>query len=290
MKNNVIVFVSHNSAELVMSSIHALGPSFRICIVENGSESSYQKLSDFSRQTECSVEVHHVDNNGFGSACNLAAKSYPGANLLFLNPDCSISPTDVNLLFERLDNEPGCVVAPTVYDHVTGAIQNYRWGWTGKWTVLFMWLNLGRFRRSRKSHREANTAPPLWVAGSAFAINAATMLQHGGFDEKFFLYFEEEDLFRRIVGNGGRCLIESSAKAIHEAGTSTSERKNKIREFMLVSGLYYIRKWYGRDAWTTLASTCKVLLATRASDIFMYSDDRSALSKRIRQSEFASRP
>jgi N-acetylglucosaminyl-diphospho-decaprenol L-rhamnosyltransferase len=288
MTENIIVFVSHNSADLVWDSVRRIGEQYRYCVIENGSDEAYERMCAFQRETGLSIEVYRVENRGFGAACNCAAQYFPDDDLLYLNPDCVITADDAALLFNSLKQNRNCVVAPIVLDHRTGAIQNYREAWTGTWTVLFMWLNLGRFRFRfrRRSSVAQKPGHPLWVAGSAFAIQSSTLMHYGGFDERFFLYFEEEDLFRRIVTSGGKCIVVEAATAMHEAGTSTPVRKSVIREFMLISGLYYVSKWYGRAAWAKLASACKFMLWSRACNLFIPSSDRAGLVLRIQQSEF----
>jgi GT2 family glycosyltransferase len=270
---------------LVIASIRRLGAGFGFCVIENGGDNSFQKLEAFQRQTNIDFQVHRVPNRGFGAACNAAARLYPGKNILYLNPDCAISAEDSIRLFDCLDSAPGNVVAPLVYDHLTGAVQNLRNSWTSKWTVIPMWLNLGRFRSQRSAPVTVAPVQPLWIAGSAFTINADVLLKHGAFDENFFLYFEEEDFFRRMALAGGKCIVETGAHAIHEAGTSTTERRSNIREFMLLSGLYYVHKWHGKKVWNTVSFACKALLKTGIGDIFMPSLNRRALLERIHASE-----
>lgn len=285
MTNNVIVYVSHNSAVLVVQSIERIGLDYNFCIIENGGDDSYRILSSYVSNSSYKIQLHRTENQGFGAACNFAARANLESNLIYLNPDCYISSYDIALLFNGVAKQPTHVIAPTVYDFNTGIVQNYRYSWTKPWLMPLIWLNLGRFKKDRRKAMAFLDNPPLWVAGSVFAVSSATLRAFDGFDENFFLYFEEEDLFRRIINGGGKCKIEKNASARHEAGTSTSESKSNIREFMLLSGLYYVHKWYGKKKWKALVFICKILIVGKISEIFMPSKDKELLKHRIQHSD-----
>jgi N-acetylglucosaminyl-diphospho-decaprenol L-rhamnosyltransferase len=99
-------------------------------------------------------------------------------------------------------------------------------------------------RRAAASHKAAQTAD--WVVGAAMVVRREAFLQVGGFDESFFLYFEETDLCDRLWARGWVVLSATDVPAIHLGGQSTAaERYRKTfreaRRHYLVKRIGYVR-------------------------------------------------
>lgn len=88
------------------------------------------------------------------------------------------------------------------------------------------------------------------IPGTAFMIKKDVFETVGEFDERYFLYFEEYDLCRRLLQAGLHNYIVPRAKIIHYWGESTSQRKD-IKKIFQKSRQYYFRKYYG-SVWATI--------------------------------------
>jgi hypothetical protein len=93
----------------------------------------------------------------------------------------------------------------------------------------------------KKEDKEVSVVP-----GTALMIRREVFEKVGGFDEKFFLYFEEFDLCKRVSQEGWKIMITPHSKIIHSWGMSTKKvSKKKIRNTYFKSQFYYFRKHFG---------------------------------------------
>lgn len=202
-------------------------------------------------------EVIIVDNDGrnigFGSACNQGAKKAKGKYLFFLNPDTIVQPKSVELLivFLKKHRDVG-IVAPLLLDKNR---KPYKFQGTGEMTprsAIFalsflnkLWPNNPVSKKywladwNKKRAKEVAVIP-----GSALMIRKDVFEKVGGFDENFFLYFEESDLCKRVRKAGWRVFFEPEAKVVHFWGASTPRNK-EIEKIFRRSRFYFFKKHYG---------------------------------------------
>ena len=158
------------------------------------------------------------ENRGYGAALNAGAKAARGDALLLLNPDMEAGPGAIAPLVEALRR----------YE---AAGPNYLWDRAGRWHIPHPQPHTWRsdftararprtaLRRalSYQLRRWTGTAPveaPL-LSGAAFLIRRQAFETVGGFDERFFLYFEENDFFVRFRKAGFRAAVAPRARFFH---------------------------------------------------------------------------
>jgi GT2 family glycosyltransferase len=91
----------------------------------------------------------------------------------------------------------------------------------------------------RERHERADVA---WVSGACMVISRAAFEAAGGFDERFFLYKEEEDLCLRVRRQGGRVVYEPAVRVTH-VGSVVAKRAH---EHFRPSIDYYVQKNFPR--------------------------------------------
>ncbi|MER6974644.1 glycosyltransferase [Nocardioides sp. NPDC000445] len=183
----------------------------RIVVVDNHSTDAHR---DAVRQL-CAREgwtgVFPCTNTGFGAGCNLGAAVAlaEGAEvLLFLNPDATIEAESAVRLMAAVEAEPLLLAGPTVLGP-DGEVAS---------AGLDLGLDTGVMRpwRRRSEHPGAETLP--WVTGACFAVTRELWERLSGFDERYFLYWEDVDLCARVEALGGRVAVIEGATAIHSGG------------------------------------------------------------------------
>lgn len=203
-------------------------------------------------------EVIIVDNDkeniGFGTGCNKGARRARGELLFFLNPDTIVLDGAINKLVDFMEQRKKVgIVAPLLLDEnkVPYPLQG-----TGRrltpMTALIVFSFLNKYFGSnpisgrywlkdwdKRSLREVDV-----VSGTAFMIRRSIFEKIGGFDENFFLYFEEFDLCKRVKEEGWQIFIEPSAKLIHLWGKCTPQN-DKIKQIFRQSRFYYFKKHWG---------------------------------------------
>ena len=228
-KEVTVVLVSHKSKKKVLNLIKNISNNFKIIIVENSHDKSIEnKISDIHKN----IQIIFSENNGYGSAINLARKHVATKYFFILNPD--MQKIDDNLL-------------NVFYESAKELNDNF--GALGP-----------RFENvSEKSHKQSNINEKYGqiesISGSAMFFCTEIFDKNEGFDENFFLYFEETDYCYRSNKNNYKIYQVNSQRVQHDIGTSvetTSEDEaNKFKNLyawhFIWSKFYYYAKRYGRS-------------------------------------------
>lgn len=197
--------------------------------------------------------IASIKNLGFGGGNNLGAKYAKGKYLFFLNPDTEIINKTIDGLCNSIAKTKNTgIVAPLLLDKNK---QEYLLQGTKELTPLKAILNLSfaskifsKLKINQKYYihewdknglRKVDVCP-----GTAFIISKELFRRVRGFDENFFLYFEEFDLCKRIREIGLDIYINPNVKLIHKWGASTAQFKNKERVFK-DSRFHYFKKHFG---------------------------------------------
>lgn len=163
------------------------------------------------------------DNLGFGGGVNRGADLAVDAGadvLIILNPDAVLSGVSAQILIDAVREDRRLLAAPVVR-RPDGSI------WTAGMDVH---LDDGSLAGWRFRHRNGERARRSWISGACFAISAEMWREVGGFDEDYFLYWEDVDLSHRVVQASGRLAILDAASAVHdEGGTQQSLKPGRAR-------------------------------------------------------------
>lgn len=204
---------------------------------------------------QCDIPVRlmaNTVNRGFATACNQGAREAHGDYLLFLNPDTRLfadsltGPLDfmvrpenaaIGICGIRLVDESGntstCAARFPSLRVLAGAI-----------------LGLNKLLpRMFPSHlmvpRELNDSQVVdQVIGAFFLIRRDVFDRCGGFDERFFVYFEEVDLALRAKQMGCASYFLSDVAAFHKGGGCSEQVKAARLFYSLRSRVLYARKHY----------------------------------------------
>lgn len=225
--------------------------NMEIIVVDNDEKPVIAK--ELKREFPEVIYKKNPRNIGFGAANNVGAAMAHGEYLFFLNPDTFLGKGTTQLLENFLNTHPNTGVVAPILHHA----DNHYFSKQGTQLLtplraLFSTSLLHRIWPSnpiaknywnaswdKKSLREVDAVP-----GTAFMIRKELFKKIGMFDEKFFLYFEEFDLCRRVKECGYSIYMIPKTKVIHLWGASTKHHTQKDRIFK-ESQEYYFRKYYG---------------------------------------------
>lgn len=198
-------------------------------------------------------------NIGFGRAVNQGLALARAPLLLVINPDCRLGTGALEPLEAALDAYPSCaIVGPKILDP-DGGVQGSARGDPDMLTGVFgrtsalqrLFPGLGVSKRNvvnvasdpgaRKPEPGTVDAPRVdWVSGACMLARADALRSVGGFDERYFLYWEDADLCRRLRDRGHETRYVPDAVAIHRVGQSSrTARASSIRAFHDSAYLYY---------------------------------------------------
>ncbi len=247
-----VVIVTHNSQRTIERSLESLKRAHdrgvaRTIVVDNAS--SDDTVAILGRNQGWVTIVKSEDNIGFGRGCNLGAHQARLPFLLFLNPDALMEPDVIATLAGFLDShERAGIVGPAIRE-ADGALQ-HAGGIPSPGRIIRGSLGMRVHAGVREITPGAAPFQTSWVCGAALMVRRDLFDQLGGFDPRFFLYFEETDLCRRLVQAGSEIWAVGEAVAHHAAGESSRDLSDRhyagcIAEHYFASRYYYLCKHHG---------------------------------------------
>ena len=205
------VVVSYNNERDLrqLLACRPVGEAFdRIIVVDNAS-------TDGSRECARASNVELVareTNDGFGAAANAGAARTRGASFALLNPDIRfIDSESAERLAGSLDDPDVAVVGPALV-LPDGSLQDSA-------RRVPTPVQLLRRRLSEDPHGSVSCHTPCdvpWLVAACLVVRRSAFDQLGGFDEKYFLYFEDVDLCVRMRAAGWKVRYDPTVRVRHD--------------------------------------------------------------------------
>ena len=237
-----IIIVNYNSRTYLEKCLVSLfektdSSLFEIIIVNNGKENELKGLIDIFPL----ISIIQTKNNlGFGSANNLGAKKARGEILLFLNPDTQIIFADFQKIHKKFKTTKDIGIAGGKLIDENGNQQEWSFG---------MEITLKQILKNKLSSQNASKNKmkenPDWVSGTALFVSKKLFEELNGFDEKFFMYFEDVDLCKRARKKNKQVVCLSDFSILHYGGKSYCQKNTQKKQYYLAQD-YYFKKHSGR--------------------------------------------
>ena len=212
-----VVIVTFNSAHCLPELGKSLAECPNIIVADNGSDDG---CANSVKQYLPQAQVIALEQNlGFGAANNRALKQIKTPFALLLNPDCEITPAAVLALLQTAAiYSEAAVVAPQLLHADKTADINYRW-------PHLLWASKG-------PGIEHGPACVGFVCGAAMLLRIQTFDAIGFFDERFFLYYEDDDLCVRLFNAKRPMIIDPAITAVHRSRGSVKGKSPLKSEFI----------------------------------------------------------
>ncbi|WP_204140938.1 glycosyltransferase family 2 protein [Halomicronema sp. CCY15110] len=244
-----IIIVNYNGGDVIIDCLasifqHLDTATVEVIVVDNDSRDRSPDLIE-----QKFPEVHLLrqsENLGFGTANNIGAHHAQGTYLFLLNSDTLIQNNILPALMSKLDSAPDIgIVGPRLLNP-DGSFQlstAYEIGLWGEWLTL----------QAVRKYRQPACRPALAqqygadqyvdiIVGAAMLMRRSHFFEIGGFDETFFMYFEESDLCQRLRDAGYRLLYTPAVSLIHIGGYSVAQVAGKMAAEYRRSQRYYYQK------------------------------------------------
>jgi GT2 family glycosyltransferase len=213
-----VLVVNYGSSGLLVENLLPLSrsaPELTVVVVDNLTTDAERTRVRGLAAAEGWLLVLPDTNTGFGRGMNIAAaraRAEGAVSVLLLNPDARIEAVSVAGLVERARIEPRTMVAPRIL-RPDGSV------W---FEGSDLYLDDGRIR-SRRRRPEGSPRVEEWLTGACLLLSTELYQRAGGFDEDYFLYWEDVDFSRRVRDAGGSLRVLSEVTAVHaEGGTQAS--------------------------------------------------------------------
>lgn len=260
-----VVVVAYLSAATLVPLLEQLPAVARSVIVVDNSAAKSRAVRSVVDRFPGVQYVAPSANLGFAAAANLGAKSATSRYLVFVNPDCSISPCSLRALISVLREDSAMrVVGPVLLNErgvpvISGGTVPtaatafaYASGVSGLLPRLSPW-------RLALPRSTAKLQVVRWVAGTCLAVRRADFEAVGGFDERFFLYCEDVDFCDRLVTlSGGHNAIIANVIAFHTPQTSTPTDPQRMLRLHAAAMRQFLEQRHSR----TVATLIRLALAT----------------------------
>ncbi|MBI4844950.1 MAG: glycosyltransferase [Candidatus Omnitrophica bacterium] len=229
-----IIIVNWNTKELLQKCLESIykgasDTSFEVIVVDNASSDG--SVEFFKKKFPRVIIIENKSNQGFAKANNLAIRRCKGKYLLFLNPDTVVFNDSIKLLVNFLEENPNFdIVGPKIINPDKSVQFECARNFPTLLSELFCITVLdrlfpkntifGKYLMSYWNHNESKEVDA--VSGACFLIKRALM-QEFLFDEQFFMYAEDTDLFFMIKKNKKKIFFLANADIIHVRGGSSNK-------------------------------------------------------------------
>ncbi len=273
-----IVIVNWNTGSQLQDCLQSILPAcsapilqLRQCIVVDNasSDGSADGLEGLPLPL---VMIKNHENKGFSYACNQGAKAGESKYILFLNPDFRLFPNSLvkalRFLEGKRNERVGILGIQLVDKH--GVVQRNVARFPTPDSLFYQMLGFDRlWPRRFPSHfitewdyRESREVDQL--TGAFYLVRREMFEELQGFDERFFMYFEDLDFAYRAKRAGWKSYYLSGAQALHYGGGASNQAKARRLSYVLNSRVLYVAKHFGMPAaWGILLSSLGIEFWTR---------------------------
>ena len=245
-----VLVVTHQNANDIEPLVASLRPetveqTVRVVVADNAST---DKTADRAREHPDLIVVDTGGNLGYGGGINVAMALAGDADaILILNPDLTVERHCVQRLLHRMRKEGAGIVVPAILGPdgtQSHSLRNEPSLLRALGDAVFgsAWPRrpgpLTETVRDPRAYAAAH--PVMWATGAALLIGREAAERVGPWDDRFFLYSEETDYFRRVREAGYEVWYEPSARVTHAEGGSG--RSPELVALTVVNSVRYAEK------------------------------------------------
>ena len=236
--------VSHAQNALVNQLVEDLAahcaPGLKVIITENVPDGEPLRLPQASHEFEI---IRNTRAKGFGANHNAAFALCRTELFCVANPDIRLPTDPFGRLLATLNERRAGVVAPLVLS-AQGSVED-----SARHFPTVTSLVRKAFAKGAKPDYAVDQGAKEvdWVAGMFMLFAAEAFRALGGFDERYFLYYEDVDLCRRMRCRGYKVVYEPAVSVTHDARRA-SRRNPRLMRIHAASALRYLLSRYPRKS------------------------------------------
>lgn len=196
--------------------------------------------------------IHRPENPGYGSGANIGVQALPEDCdwVVVCNPDIVVTPDTISTLVSEAEAHPQAGALGPAISNEDGSL------YPSARALPTLGLGIGHAllgvafpnnpwtKAYRGDYRGSNTRESGWLSGSFLLLRREAFDSIGGFDEGYFMFFEDVDLGWRIHEAGYTNLYVPTASAIHQGGHSTKSNYDLMLQAHHHSAVRFIGKRY----------------------------------------------
>lgn len=282
------IIVSYNTHDLLAHCLESLLPEVStgvtsVVVVDNASRDGSVLLV-----RQCFPQVTVIEssvNLGFAAANNLALRILSTPYALLLNSDTVVSPGTVQGLLDCMERHLRAGAVGCRLLNTDGSLQRSCWRFPTPLRALGEALGVNQTLGKYANYGEwdyLSERPVDFVIGACLLLRKSALDRIGIFDERYFMYAEEQDLCRRFAPAGWETWFTPTCNVIHYGGASSSVTTPS--QFLHARELYYA-KWYGWPgvAISRLSQTLGATIRVVAFSLLFLWQPRQAARNQVRR-------
>jgi len=208
------VTVTHNSAAVIGDCLKTMAGAERIIVIDNASEDD--TLAHVRAVRPDAEIIRNETGLGYGNAANQGLERVNEEFALLINPDAVIDVAMLSRLRHTARANPrAAMIAPRLLnpDGSTELSHNADY------------LTRRRMSRAARSQAVLPEGPccTWYISGAVTLVRMEAMREVGFYDPAIFLYFEDNDLCRRLIEGGWQLILDPEATAMHIGGGSIGD-------------------------------------------------------------------
>lgn len=257
-----IIVVNYNMVDFLRHMLTSLqknagNVSYEVILVDNASHDGCERIvpEDFPWVTF----IQNSRNLGLGAAVNVGLQHAKGDYIAFLNPDLILEEHQFEHWVAWMEDHPDVGVSGPRLLNVDGTDQESCYAFPNPLIPVLRRTPLGSLPGFSKIVRDftlhdmdrEKEAEVDWVLGAAMLIRRKALDEIGQFDTRFFLYFEDADVCRRMWKVNWRVVYTPCAKIVHYYQRLSRKDgflgilTNKVTRIHIASGIKYFLKYFG---------------------------------------------
>lgn len=234
-------------ADLAASLPGATTAAYELVIVDNGTEHA---VVDRVAQAHGARVVRSGKNLGYGSAANVGLSDAPGEWGMVVNPDVVFSRGSIDSMLESTSKWPrGGAFGPLILTEENEVYPSARHFprltvGTGHALLSHVWPG-NPFTRAYQRNSSIEAEHPVdWLSGSCLLLRLKAFAQAGGFDESYFMFFEDTQLGEQLKAAGWQSVFLPRAQIRHEQGSSWKDKPAAMLRAHHRSAVHYLNGVY----------------------------------------------
>ena len=271
-----VAIVNYNTCEHLracLATVIAAAPS-EVVVVDNASSDDSAAMVE-TEYPHVMLQVNKT-NVGYGAAANQAIACCRAKYVLLLNPDTLLRPDTLVALNRYLDQNPwAALVGPRLVE-ADGTLQASCYPFPTPLDTFLENSTIAVFlgRRIRRyvpglrnlylrtwAHDHPRIVP--WIKGAVLAVRRTAFDAVGGFDESYFMYFEDADLCYRLNAAGWQMHFTPETTVMHVGGSSTRQCRAEMSVRLLASTLQFYQRHASRLRLAEAVLVVKALMLAR---------------------------
>ncbi|MBA4312698.1 MAG: glycosyltransferase family 2 protein [Chlorobiaceae bacterium] len=244
-----VIIVNYNRFDLTHQAIGSLirySPEVEIIVVDNSSTPN--SAGSLTKEFPSIKYIGLSKNEGFGYANNRGAKLARGEYIFLLNNDAFLMEDTPQILASFCEANPSVGICAPKLIYPNG---NFQLSWGRDPSIINEWIMRRMYRKFDKSchnyiskiEKQYNKITSVdWLTGAALMIRKDVYNKVGGFDEKYFMYYEDSDLCKRVRDIGYSILYVPTTIVAHIRNETMKSFTEKVSLEYRKSQILYYRK------------------------------------------------